>query len=721
MSARQAWPREDFQRLPLLPRGDAFGVRAMLDTLRQQRRPALVAFGLVLAATLLYGLLAAPVFKTDTLVQLSSRPRATLLPTLEEGGRGAAEGERREASGEIEVLRSRDVLLPVIETVGADVMIGGARRWGFVPVGSRHGIESVRLKVPPEFRGQDFALAVAGTAWTLLDDDGKELAKGASGSRTPFTLGGQAASIEVKLHADAPRVRVMVRQEHALKAYEAVVDRLRLFEPARESGVVRISYEDSDPQRAATLLNGLVAAYLELSVKRRADEGNEALNYLEGQLPPLEARVRAAEEALAKYQKSVAGVSTTVEAEALSRQRGDLERQLVELQVKRAQLAQNLTSEHPDVAAVQAQLASVRSALARTGASREVLPEQQRDLVRLQRDVQISTQQYTALLDRAQQLRIATASWLAGARQVDRAAAPVEPVRPKTMAVASIGLGLALLLAIVAALVSRALRTTVSNVIDIEATLGPATVASIPQSSNQPRLMAGRLDDAPETDMGTHRLLARAAPQDPAVEGLRAVHMSLLQRASSIESQVILVTAPAYGAGKSFVASNLAALMAESGKRVLLIEADMRHPAVYRYVGLDPHASGLSDVLCGARSLDEVIYPHTSANMDTLMQGAMTDNPGSLLLLPELATTLQTLRERYDHIVIHTPPLGAIGDALAFAPVADCFLLVVRPEQSLLDDTNDAVRRLERAGVRLEGVIFNGVRPSSRHSGFAPM
>jgi tyrosine-protein kinase Etk/Wzc len=107
--------------------------------------------------------------------------------------------------------------------------------------------------------------------------------------------------------------------------------------------------------------------------------------------------------------------------------------------------------------------------------------------------------------------------------------------------------------------------------------------------------------------------------------------------------------------------------------------------------------------------------------MDTLMQGAMTDNPGSLLLLPELATMLQTLRERYDHIVIHTPPLGAIGDALAFAPVADCFLLVVRPEQSLLDDTNDAVRRLERAGVRLEGVIFNGVRPSSRHSGFAPM
>jgi tyrosine-protein kinase Etk/Wzc len=216
--------------------------------------------------------------------------------------------------------------------------------------------------------------------------------------------------------------------------------------------------------------------------------------------------------------------------------------------------------------------------------------------------------------------------------------------------------------------------------------------------------------------MGTHRLLARAAPQDPAIESLRSVHLSLVLRARSIQAQVIVVTAPSYGAGKSFVASNLAALMAETGKSVLLIEADMRKPAVYRYVNLDPNASGLSDVLCGERSLDEVIYPHATANLDMLMHGTMSENPGSLLLMPELAATMRTLRERYDHIVIHTPPLRAVGDALAFAPVADCALLVVRSEQSLLDEANDAMRRLERAGLRLEGVIFNGVQPSRQRA-----
>jgi tyrosine-protein kinase Etk/Wzc len=704
--------------LPLAARGDAFGVRTALETLRQHRRAALWTFGAVLVATLLYWALATPVYKADTLLQLSPRPRATLLPSLEQAGRGGVEAERQEASAEIEVLRSRDVLLPVIEEVGADTVVGGGTRWGFVPVGVRHAVSSVRLKVPAAYRGIDFRLATDGAAWTLADKDGRVVAQGSAGQITPFMLDGQAASVRVEVDPKRAGAQLSVRHEHGLKAYENVVDRLRLFEPSRDAGIVRIGFEDTDPARAAALLNGMVRKYLDLSVKRRADEGEEALKFLEDQLPHLESKVRAAEEALASYQRSAASVSVNNESDALLRQRGDLERQLVELQVKRAQLAQALTPQHPDLAAVQGQLASVRAALARTDSTTTRLPAQQRDLVRLQRDLQISTQQYTSMLERAQQLRIAAAGWVAGARQLDRATMPIEATRPKTAAVLSVGLGLATLLGALAAFAARALRVTVSDVLDIETTIGPTPVATIPQSTNQPRLMDGRLDEAVETDMGTHRLLARAAPQDPAVESLRSVQLSLSLRARSINAKVILVTSPSYGAGKSFVASNLAALMAEGGRNVLLVEADMRRPALYRYVNIDPHATGLSDVLSGTRDLDEVIFPHLSASMDTLMHGTQTENPGSLLLHPALAQTMQTLRERYDHVVIHVPPLMGVGDALAFAGIADCALLVVRSEQSLLDDATEAVRRLERAGIRLEGIVFNGVRPS-RHGGIA--
>ncbi len=712
--------RREGGELPLLQRGDAFGLRAALETLRHYRGLAATVFTLVLGVTLLYWLLAVPVFKADTLLQIASRSRATLLPNLEAAQRssGTPDAERREVAGEIEILRSRDILLPVIEAVGADLSIGGAKRWGFVPVGARHGVQLVRMKLPAAQQGRDFRLAVDSAGWTLSDDDNQVVAQGASGVAQQFQIGGQTASIEVRAPADVAPTRLTVRQDRALRAYENVVDRLRMFEPSRESGVLRISFEDADPERAAALLNAMVAKYLERTVARRADEGGEALTFLQGQLPQFEARVRAAEDALSAYQQTTAAVPLSIEADALLRQRGELERQAMDLQMKREQLAQLLTPAHPDLAAVQAQLGNVRRALARMGASTNALPAQQRDLVRLQRDVQISTQQYTAMLERAQQLRIAGAGLVADARQLDLATVPIEAVRPKAPALMSIGLGLATLLSLAAVLLARAMRTTVSDVLEIESQFSHTTLARIPQSANQPRLMDGRLREAVETDMGTHRLLARAAPQDPAVEGLRSVHLSLTLRARSIAAKVVLVTSPSYGAGKSFVASNLAALMAETGKRVLLMEADMRHPAVHRYVGLDVNAAGLSDVLCGARTLEEVIYPHASANMDALMAGTMTDNPGSLLLMPALAETLDTLRAQYDHIVIHGTPLRAIGDALAVGRSADCALLVVRSEQSLLEEANDAVRQLEQAGIRLEGVIFNGVR-ASRQSDFS--
>lgn len=185
-------------------------------------------------------------------------------------------------------------------------------------------------------------------------------------------------------------------------------------------------------------------------------------------------------------------------------------------------------------------------------------------------------------------------------------------------------------------------------------------------------------------------------------------------RARTLASKVILITSPTYGAGNAFIASNFAALMAETGKRILLVETDLRSPSVYRYVELDGRAPGLTDVLYGAKLIDEVIVQHATANLDALLQGSMTDNPGALLMTEGVAEILRDLRQRYDHIVLHAPPLLGVGDALAVGRLADCALLVVRAEQSLVNEVQEAVQRLERSGIRLEGMIFNGVRGGRR-------
>ncbi len=697
------------------PAGDGLGLRAAVGLLSRHRVAALGAFVPVVLGTLLYGWLASPVYRADTLMQIDSRARTTLVPNLQIAERSSgSERDETAVAGEIEILRSREVLLPVIEATGADVVVERALRGGWLPVGSRHGVELRTLKLPENRRGESLELSVEGGRWALSDLKGSVLASGAVGQLSAFTLDNTNASIDVRANASAAPVRLRVQQLQPMKAYEAMIERMRLFEPARESKVVRISYEDSDPARAAAVLNAQVNAYLERGVARRAGEGSRTLQFLESQLPMLRGRIEAAEDALAAFQRGSAAVPMGTEAEGLTRQRGDLERQQIELEIKRDYLTQTYTREHPEVAAVTAQLANVKRAQGRIRSSVDQLPGAQRTLLRLQREVDIQAQQYSAVLSQAQQLRIADASWLANARQADRATAPIEPIRPKSASVLSIGLGLAMLSALIAALVARSLRTTVQDGHDLEQHIGPPMLASVPLSLNQALLMDGRLREAVATDIGTHRLLARAAPQDPAIEALRTLHLSLTMRARTLASKVILITSPTYGAGNAFIASNFAALMAETGKRILLVETDLRSPSVYRYVELDGRAPGLTDVLYGAKLIDEVIVQHATANLDALLQGSMTDNPGALLMTEGVAEILRDLRQRYDHIVLHAPPLLGVGDALAVGRLADCALLVVRAEQSLVNEVQEAVQRLERSGIRLEGMIFNGVRGGRR-------
>ena len=705
------------------PAGDALGLRAAFGLLWRHRAAALFAAALTLLGTFAYAWLAAPVYRADTLLQIDSRTRTTLVPNLQIGERGSG-SERDDAAvtGEIEILRSREVLLPVIAATGADVVIERALRWGWLPVGARHGIDVVQLQLPEPWRGQALELSVEpGGAWALRDAVGEVLARGASGERRTFELGAPPAasssntgSIEITVAADAYPTKLTLRQLQPMKAYESLLTRMRAFEPAKDSKVVRISYEDTDAERAAAVLNAQLAGYLDRAVARRANDGSRTLAFLENQLPMMRGRIEAAEDALAAFQRGSAAVPMGTEAEGLTRQRGDLERQQIELEIKRDSLAQTYTAEHHELRAVNAQLANVRRALARVRSSVDELPGAQRTRLRLQREVDIQAQQYSAILAQVQQLRIADASWLASARQADRATPPIEPVRPRLSAVVSIGAALAALSALIAALIARSLRTTVVDTHELEERLGPPTIATVPLSANQALLMDGRLREAVETDVGSHRLLARAAPQDPAVEGLRTLHLSLTMRARTLAAKVILVTSPTYGAGNAFIASNLAALMAETGKRLLLVETDLRAPSVHRYVDLDLRAPGLTDVLYGVKLLDEVIVPHATANLDALLQGSLTDNPGALLMTEGLGEILRDLRQRYDHIVLHAAPLLGTGDALAVGRLADCALLVVRAEQSLVNEVQEAVQRLERGGIRLEGLIFNGARSARR-------
>ena len=698
---------------PMLPEqapGDLFGLRSAVDSVLRQGRLAFTVFALTMAAALAYALLAAPVYKADTLVRLDSRVKDSLAPVLLGNEKGPAEAERTNVAGEQELLLSREVLLPVIAQTGADIELSLARRHGWLPVGARHGVQVPVFQLPAAQQGKNFLLQLQAKRWQLMSPTGTPVARGDLGQSVVFGIDGGEGRIEVQASANLPSTQLRVRQLPPLKAVEEVSKRLRALELTRESGVLRISYEDESATRSAALLNGLVKAYLDNTIARKANDGARALAFVEGQLPALKARLDTAEQELAQYQRSARAAPLNMESDALLRQRGDLERQATELQVKHDQLAQHLTPAHPELAAVERQQATLRAALGRITGQADRLPTQSRDVVRLQREAQTATQQYTAMLNHVQQLRVADSGWLANGRQLDKAMVPTEPNRPQKSAVLSVGAGLGLVLATMAALAAHALQPTVTGTQELLARAAPPTLAVIPESAAQKRLMSGRLADGSLDELGTHRLLARTAPDEAAVESLRSVHLSLMLRERQTPSKVVLVTSPSSGTGKAFVAANLAAVMAESGRRVLLIEADLHKPGVHRLVAIDEMAQGLTDLLSRSCSLDQVIHRHPSAGFDVILQGSRQRSMGAVLMSPLLDKTMAELRTRYDHIVINGAPTSPTQDALLVGRHADMALMVVRAEQSLLAETRAALRRLEQGGIRLEGLLFNGVK-----------
>lgn len=693
---------------PTFPSSDLFGLRSLWRTLQRHRMLAGTAFSLVMLGALVFLWLAVPVWKADTLVQFDPRTRPSTLTGFE-----PASGDRRSEppplAGQMEILRSRALLLPVIAAVGADIDIGRTLAWGFLPIGNRHGVAVQNLELPPELQGTSLSLDVADGRWRLLDPNDRLLAEGTVGVPATMLASGEAVEIHVVSAGPWP-VRMRITQALPAKAYEKVIERLRVFEPSSDSDVIRVSFEDTDPQRATRLLNGLVAAFVEQDVAHRKEAERQALTFLEDQLPALKRRVEVDEDALAAYRAQHQAIPGAGEAETLLRQRSELTRDLTLLNTRADGLAARLTPQHPELAAVRDQRATVERSLHRIDADLRRLPTQLRDLVRLERETQIGTQMYMSALSQAQQLRLAMASRLSDARQLDPAITPVEPERPRTSAVLSIGLAMATLAALGAALLAHAVRSTVTDEDEVDARLGLRTLAHVPESRAERLLSEGRLAFHRVEETGMHAMLARAAPHDPAVEALRAMQLTVRLRAANGNSQVVMVTAPRSGCGASFVAANLAALLAEAGQRVLLVEADLAEGTVHRYAGLDRNAAGLAEVVAEQRTLDDVLRDQGALGFDVILPGVLQSSEAGLLQRPRLQALLQELRQRYDHIVLHAAPTQRAGNALAAALLADSAVLVVRAGATGVTDIQDAVRVIERAALPLKGLVLNRAR-----------
>jgi len=712
---------------------DRFDLSHVLDTLLQYIWLIIGVFAVAILAGAIYLFFAEPIYRADALIQVEDK-KSSMLSGVQEIADALGTGANP-VTGEIEILRSREVIVGAIKSTKADIQVEIANRFPIVgdwyarrhlndgPRSAPFGLDSYawggellkleEFSIPESHFGRKFIFKATESGYVVEDQDGVELTKGVVGKAIDFEVGGKPARVAVSGIKGRVGTEFDVIRVDPITAYKAILGKISVAESGRQSNIIRISYEDSDIDFAQAIVNAIAKAYLTQNVERRTAEADQSLKFLDEQLPEIKKNVERSEDALNAFRTRTSTISVEQSTQSLLGQAVEVERGRLQLELKKNELLQRFRPDHPEVKALDAQLAATKQESNKVDEMVNRLPAAQRDLLRLQRDVEVNNQLYIALLNNAQQLKIAKAGTIGNVRIIDFAVKDKDPVFPSGGVVMAIAGITGVVLGLFAAFLVRLLRPTLREADEIERGTGLVSYATVPESTFQEKLDSSKRDSKGKSAVvdGRTQLLALLQPDDPAVESLRSLRTGLAFALMGAKDKNIVITGATASLGKSFVSANLSLLLASAGKRVLLVETDMRRPQLGAYFGYG-ETVGLSDLLAGTTTIENVLRKEIvpNVNLTVLPAGRVPPNPGELLLSETFPRLMEKFQNDYDHIILDSAPVLPVGDTLAVARCAATTFLIVRAEQSTLGEVRDAMKRLQSAGASVKGFIFNGIK-----------
>jgi tyrosine-protein kinase Etk/Wzc len=623
-------------------------------------------------------------------------------------------------ASEMELLRSRGVVAKAVDQLALCIEVSprylpvvgrGLARYNRqlsapVMIGQRGyawGAERIALaefNVPETLLDVPFLLtAEAGDRYRLRRQDGGLVLQGRIGERLHGTA--QLAGLELlvtQLQA-RPGIEFMLQRRPRLAVIESVQAVLQVTELGKQSGVIKVSWQGDDARQGSAILAQIAQEYLHQNHTRKTEDAEKSLALLKEQLPDLKRELERTEARYNEF-RNVHGTVDVGEAGKIGLQQlaaANVRR--AEIEQKRVAMGAQLSSAHPAMIGVDAQLKDVNREISQIELQIKALPAQEQQMVRLARDAKVQADLYTALLNTAQQLRLITVGQMSNVHLVDEPMTRLRPVSPNRASVITIAIAFGLMLGLTIAVMRGALHDTIEDPLTIEAWFGLPVCAAVAYSRWQQKLMQRHRGS------GTLPLLARSAPGDAAIEHLRHLRAMLLHTRRQ-GNNVVLIAGAGSGAGSSFIAANLAVVLAAADIRVLLIDADLRHGQLHRYFDQE-RGSGLADLIAGTQPLEQVVRRDVFDHLDVISAGSPTSTPAELLLHRRLGTVLKTLSARYDLILIDACALQPWSDTAVLATHAGMTYVVVRAGVTTRRNMVAALHQLRLTGRRPAGVIAN--------------
>ena len=533
------------------------------------------------------------------------------------------------------------------------------------------------------------------------------------------------------------------------KMWGVIQSGLRTSMPTKMGSIITLSYEDNSALRAKEIVNAVAKAYMDQEIDQKTAEADQTLKFIDQQLDAIDKALKASQSNLEKFKQTNIVVDISEKASIATEKLSDYESKLQELDIEQnvltnlqefmknnedisgiaigtegfanenlskmiAELKQKTierktllveyTELHPDVVKLTEVIRSLRTSILFTinntltviaqqkqsltkivndyKSSLEALPEQEQKLANLTRSAMVNEKIYSFLLEKRAESSILRASTVSKTRVIDVALQPNIPIKPKRSLIAIVGLILGLIVGIAFAFLRDFLDNTIKSKEDLE------RLTHIPLYGMIPLNKGKKIGSV-------------------FYEAFRALRTNLEFMRTDKTYKTVVVTSTVSGEGKTTVAANLAAILSKGGKKVVVVDLDMRRAKLSEYFELH-NDIGVSTLLSRRNTLEEVVQHSQEEGVDIIAAGPVPPNPSELIMSDYAKELMQQLRERYDYVILDTPPVGLVTDAAILMHRADVSLLVIRDSYSKKEFVKGLDRFVREHKIDHVGLILNG-------------
>ncbi|MCR1020930.1 polysaccharide biosynthesis tyrosine autokinase [Klebsiella pneumoniae] len=685
---------------------DEIDLGRLLGELVDHRKLIIAVTSLFTLCALIYALFATPIYQADALIQVEQKQANAILSNLSQ----MLPDSQPQSEPEIALLKSRMILGKTVDDLNLQAVIkpkyfpifgrGWQRLSGkkdgelvvsrlYLPTSEDIDVPKVELTVKDNehfvVKGDDFTFN--GKVGELLDDKG--------------------ISIKVDKIDAEPGSKFTISYITRLEAITKLQEVLSVADQGKDTGILVLSITGDNPELITNIIDSISNNYLSQNIARQAAQDAKSLEFLSNQLPKVRNDLDVAEDKLNEYRRKNDSVDLSLEAKSVLEQIVNVDNQLNDLTFRESEISQLYTKEHPNYKALMEKRKTLQEEKAKLNKRVSVMPETQQEILRLSRDVESGRAVYMQLLNRQQELNIAKLSAIGNVRIIDNAVAQTKPVKPKKIVIILIGFIFGSVVAIGIVLLRVFLRRGIESPEQLEE-LGINVYASIPVSEAFANNAVKKASWKNKNYDIKQAFLAVENPADLAIEAIRGLRTSLHFAMMESRNNILMISGASPNAGKTFVSTNLAAVIAQSGKKVLFIDTDMRKGYTHNLFNVE-NTKGLSDILSGKMTVERAIQPLSMAGFDFIARGAVPPNPAELLMHKNFDALLSWASQNYEIVVLDTPPILAVTDAAIIGNYVGTTLLVARFEQNTAKEIEVSVRRFEQSGVIVKGCILNGI------------